>query len=123
MLSHFGLGFAFMSEYVAFVIKTVRKNNTLTQAKLAEDLGVSPSYIGTLEQGRGKPSFELMEKIIAFYNIDANLFFGKSQKDSRSIDENTIKHFQNLLSNVSEQIGDYGRSVEEMFSENIESDE
>ena len=109
-----------MSEHVAFVIKTVRNNFGLTQAELAEELGLTPGHIGSLEQGRANPSFGVIKDIIEKYNIDANLFFGKTQQDARSIDENTIQFFQNMLSNVSEQMGDYSRSVEQAFNDNTD---
>ena len=109
-----------MSDHVALVIKIVRRNNGLTQAELAEELGVTPGHIGSLEQSRAKPSFEVMRDIVEKYNVDANLFFGKVQQDTRSIDEDTIQFFQSLLSKVSDQMGDYARSVEQAFSENPE---
>jgi len=96
-----------MNEHVAFVIKIIRESNKLTQAELAEELGVTPGHIGSLEQGRAKPSFDIMESIIEKYKIDANMFFGKTQQDSKSIHETIVKLTQNLLSEVSEKVGAY----------------
>ena len=96
-----------MSEHVAFVIKFIRESNKLTQAELAEELGVTPGHIGSLEQGRAKPSFDVMEDIINKFKIDANMFFGKTQQDVKTVHENLVQLTQNLLSEVSEKVGAY----------------
>ena len=108
-----------MDEHVAFVIRVVRKNNGLTQAELAEELGVTPGHVGSLEQGRAKPSYDIMKDIVDMYGIDANLFFGKTQQDAKSIYENVVQLTQNLLSEVRDQIGAYDKSVKSLSSDDI----
>jgi len=109
-----------MNEFIAIVLKTVRKANNLTQAELAEELGITPGHVGSLEQGKTKPSYDVMQVIVTKYDIDANLFFGRTQKDVKTIDENTIQYFQNLLSNVSERMWEYKRSVDKAYNEENE---
>ena len=50
-------------------IKHYRKNKDYTQEKLAEKVGVHPTYIGKLESGKNNPSIMLMYKISKALNI------------------------------------------------------
>jgi transcriptional regulator with XRE-family HTH domain len=111
-----------MNDYVAFVIKLVRKDMGLTQEELAGEIGVSPGHIGLLEQGKARPSYEIMERIVESYNIDANLFFGRTQRKAESINASTVQIVQNLLSEVSEKIRDYGYDVENILNETTDLD-
>ena len=43
-------------------IKRKRKLLNLTQEELAAKVGISPVYVGYIEQGRNTPSLEVLEK-------------------------------------------------------------
>ncbi len=55
------------------VLKTLRKNNSLTQAELAEYLGISPASIGMYEQGRRIPYDDILFKISKYFKISIDL--------------------------------------------------
>ena len=110
-----------MYDYVALTIKTVRKAHNLTQEGLASELGVSAGHIGMLEQGRALPSHELMAKIISKYNVDANMFFGRTQKDVGMTRDKAMLAVENMIEGVSEQIKSYRKEANENLSE-IDSD-
>ena len=44
-------------------IKRKRKLLLLTQEEVAAKIGISPVYMGYIEQGRNTPSLEVLEKI------------------------------------------------------------
>jgi len=111
-----------MKEHIALIFKTVRTANKLTQAELAEKIDVSPGHIGLLEQGKAKPSYEVMEKMVCLYNIDANLFFGRTQKNTKSINASMIQSAQNMLSMVSEHLKTYGDDVDNSLTETVTED-
>jgi len=69
-----------MNEHITRVFRNVRDENGLTQAQHAEMLGVSAGHIGTIEQGRTKPSYELMAKVVLRFDVDANGFFGRERE-------------------------------------------
>lgn len=50
----------------------LRKGSNLTQAQLAIKLGVPKHNIGAYEDGRAKPPFDTLKKIIDFYEIPKN---------------------------------------------------
>ena len=55
---------------VGLEIKRLRKENKLTQAELAEAIGVSRSSIEKYETGRAKPSVDVQGKLAKLFNID-----------------------------------------------------
>ena len=85
-----------MSKPVANIIKKIRKKHELTQAKFAEIIEISSGHVGMLEQGRTNPSYEIMDKIISKYDIDANLFFQAQAKKNEVISKEMSKIFQKL---------------------------
>ena len=60
----------------ARALKSIRLANNLTQNELSEQLGITPSFVGQLEQGKAYPSFEVLNRIVTTFNVDANIFFG-----------------------------------------------
>jgi len=56
-------------------IQKYRKRKGLSQEKLAEKLDISRAHMGHIEQGRKKPSLDLLEDIAKELNINIrNLF-------------------------------------------------
>ena len=106
-----------MNDYVALTLKTVRKMHNLTQEQLASEIGISSGHVGMLEQGRGRPSHELMEKIIIKYNVDANMFFGRVPKDASSERERAMQLAESLIEGVSEQLKSYRKESNENLRE------
>ena len=102
-----------MNKYTAAVIKNVRLSHGLTQEKLAEVIERSPGHVGMLEQGRATPSYEVMQKLINEFDIDASLFFGGSRRDAESISVAVIKAVQNMPSEVQECVRLYANVVDQ----------
>lgn len=51
-------------------IRELRRARGITQAQMAADLNVSAAYLSALEHGRrGRPSWFLVQNIIAYFNI------------------------------------------------------
>ncbi len=59
-------------------IISLRMEKGMTQGQLAEALDISSSSIGMYEQGRRKPSYELLEKISDYFNVDMDYLMGRS---------------------------------------------
>jgi len=56
-------------------IKSLRKENGLTQEKLAEQLRISTVYVGFLEAGKGSPSLKLLMKISRKFGVKVEDLF------------------------------------------------
>lgn len=51
-------------------LRELRKTRNLTLAEMANSIGVSSAYLSALEHGkRGRPSWHLVQAIIAYLNI------------------------------------------------------
>ena len=55
------------------------KSKGISQKELANYIDVSPSLVGMYEQGRRKPSFEILEAIADYFNINIDTLYGKDE--------------------------------------------
>lgn len=81
----------------------LRLSKGMTQGELAKELGLSPSSIGMYEQGRRKPSFELLEKISDYFNVDMDYLMGRSEiknKYQLELENNSIIPDSNNLCDI-----------------------
>ncbi len=69
---------------LGIAIKTARKERNLTQAELAEFLGISSSYLRDLEEYRRSPSYKMFEKIVCYLNLSADALIHPKKKHSDS---------------------------------------
>lgn len=66
----------------------LRKNNNLTQEKMAEKLGVSRQTITNWERGRNAPDVNMIDCICVEFNVSLEkLLYGQSNSDSRESEE------------------------------------
>lgn len=61
------------------MLKRLRKEKGLSQLDLGSILGVGKSTISMYENGQRKPSFEMLETIADFFNVDMDYLMGKTQ--------------------------------------------
>lgn len=88
------------------MLKYLRSRENLSQAELAEKLGISKSTVSMYEVGRRKPDFESLEIIADFFNVDMNFLLGKQEPENEisrltSKDERDI---QKKLNQIMEDI-------------------
>ncbi len=63
----------------ASIFKDLRVMSGLTQQEMADKLNISRSSIGMYEKGEREPSFELLEMIADYFNVDMNYLLGKKE--------------------------------------------
>lgn len=73
------------------IFKRLRTSSKLTQAEMAEKLGISRSTIGMYETGAREPDFETLEKIADFFNVDIDYLLGRTKKTA--LLPETIGHY------------------------------
>ncbi|MGO4961396.1 helix-turn-helix transcriptional regulator [Jeotgalibaca porci] len=61
-------------------LKKYRLEKKLTQKKLAELVGITRGYLGTVERGNMTPSFETAEKIAKILEVDTKNIFDVNRK-------------------------------------------
>lgn len=64
-----------VQECLARNIKVFRKARKITQEKLAEKVGTSTNYIGTIETGKKFPSPAMIERIAESLGVDSLRLF------------------------------------------------
>ncbi len=84
----------------------LRTSRNITQLELSKYLKISKSLISMYERDQRKPSFEVLEGIADFFNIDMNTLYGltpttKSQPALTHKDERDIqKRLQSILDDL-----------------------
>ena len=73
------------------IFKRLRNSCGLTQAEMAEKLGISRSTIGMYETGAREPDFETLEKIADFFNVDIDYLLGRT--DKTTVLPETVGHY------------------------------
>ncbi len=59
-------------------IRELRRERGLTQAALAQRLGISPSAVGMYEQGRREPDHEVLRKMAAVFGCSIDYLVGRT---------------------------------------------
>ena len=77
-------------------LKELRAMHELTQEEFASKSGLSRSAVGMYESGKREPSFEILEKIADFFNVDMNYLLGKSDTTTRLFNEH-VSPISNLV--------------------------
>ena len=83
------------------MLKYLRVRDNLSQAELADKLGVAKSTISMYEVGKREPDFETLEAIADFFNVDMNFLLGKdgSENDPYYLNDETREIAQEVFEN------------------------
>lgn len=79
------------------ILKDLRKLKGLSQVELAEGLHVSKSLIGAYETGDRKPSYEALENIADYFNVDIDYLMGRETGSTYYLDPEAAQIAQELL--------------------------
>ncbi len=81
-------------------IKELRNKSNLTQAELAESVGIDPKHQSCVENGRNFPSADLIEKYSQALKVDASAILDiKHIKDRKSL----LKDINSVLKTASDK--------------------
>lgn len=81
-------------------LKQLRSENNLTQAQLADILGIAKTTLAAYEQGKSEPNITLLIKMANYFSVTIDYIVGKTNcsntdyqpiSDILSIDEKTIE--------------------------------
>lgn len=64
--------------------KQLRKQRNLSQQDLANQLGYTKSRVNMYERGEREPSYEVLEEIAGYFNVDLDYLHGKSDIPNRN---------------------------------------
>jgi transcriptional regulator with XRE-family HTH domain len=92
----------------ATILKSLRKENNLTQDEIAKKIGLTRQSIAAYEKGIREPNFKLLIKIADFFDVSVDYLFCRvksSEKDVYTIGKN-IKIIRD-----SKSYGDFARDI------------
>ena len=72
-------------------LKELRLARGLSQEQLAKELNLVKSSISMYEQGKRKPSFEVLEAIADFFNVNLDTLIDKAPNNIPVLDEPEIR--------------------------------
>lgn len=82
------------------VLKTLRLRENMTQAQLAQKLGLTKSVISAYETGLRLPSYDILIHIARIYNVSTDYLLGIEQKqeiDLSGLSQEEITALLNLI--------------------------
>lgn len=77
-------------------LKELRARKGYSQAELADKLHVSKSTISMIESGARRPSYEMLELIGDFFNVDIDYLLGKESGSTYYLDPEVAEMAQEL---------------------------
>ena len=78
-------------------LKTLRLRETMTQAQLAQKLGVTKSVISAYETGLRLPSYDVLIHISKIYNVSTDYLLGVERKQNVDLSGLTQEEVEALL--------------------------
>jgi len=106
-----------MTSNVAVAFKSIREAKGLTQEELAEVLGVTAGHIGMIEQGRARPSYEVMDKLVNEFKFDANILFDNAGFEDETISADLVQTVRNMHPGMKQMLKIYNSTVDQLSSD------
>lgn len=100
------------------ILYDLRTSRNVTQSELADYLKISKSLISMYERNQRKPSFEILEGIADFFNVDMNTLYGISKSSSPSLNKKDYKtiaaDLESMMNDLSsDDFAAYGGTVDD----------
>lgn len=84
---------------ISKALKTIRKFHKIKQKDFADKVGIAPSYISEIENGKKAPSLEIISKYSEEFNIPVSsiLLFSEQIDDNKKHEKLRIKSADKIL--------------------------
>ena len=83
-------------------LKTLRNEKRLTQAQVAERIGVSKAMVSSYEVGSRLPSYEILVKLACFFGVSTDFLLGVSKRKSLDIEGLTERQIELIVGTIDE---------------------
>ena len=99
-------------------LKRTRNIYGMTASKMSTELGISPSYLSEIENGKKQPSLELLEKYSKIYGIKLSslILLSESIEEAKQKKDGSAfirRLMLNLINGLSESLEDVTREEQE----------
>lgn len=93
-------------------LKLLRTNKSLSQAELAEKLGISKSSVSMYEQGKREPDFHVLGMIADFFQVDTDYLMGRSGTGKEYFEPVTIAAHLDTSDLTEAELDDVAKYIE-----------
>lgn len=100
-----------MADFAA-ILKSLRTNNSLSQAELAAKLGISKSSVSMYEQGKREPDFHVLGMIADFFHVEIDYLMGRSDTAPEDFTPVTIAAHLDTSDLTQDELDDVARYIE-----------
>nr|WP_300128056.1 helix-turn-helix transcriptional regulator [uncultured Butyricicoccus sp.] len=87
-------------------LRELRKQNSVTQAKLANYLNLDASSVAKYESGKVTPSPDILLKIAQYFNVSVDYLLGKEPDSNPPNDDAELDKFQFALFGTHDKISE-----------------
>lgn len=84
------------------ILKTLRKNNGLTQSDLGRRVGLSKAVVSKYETGIGYPNFETLIRIAKYFGVTTDYLLGEENVKTVDVSELTESQAEIIHRTVAE---------------------
>lgn len=84
------------------ILKTLRKNNGLTQSELGRRVGLSKAVVSKYETGIGYPNFETLIRIAKYFGVTTDYLLGEENIKTVDVSELTESQAEIIHRTVAE---------------------
>lgn len=74
----------------AIILKTLRIKSNMSQAELAERLGISRSAVSSYENGTRSPNHEILIKLATIFNVSTDYLLGRTDENNKPDEINQV---------------------------------
>lgn len=74
----------------AQILKTLRIKSNMSQAELADRLGISRSAVSSYENGTRSPNHETLVKLATIFNVSTDYLLGRTNETEKSDEINLV---------------------------------
>ncbi len=79
------------------ILRQLIEENDMTQKKLAMDLNIAPSTVGSYVQGVREPDFSILVRIAAYFHVSTDYLLGvPAEQTADSLDRELLYVFHQL---------------------------
>lgn len=100
------------------IIKTNREQQNLSMNELARRAGVAQSGLSEIEAGKRQPTFDILERIVAAFNMTLVEFFSNDEPELPSYIRELINSLQHLTPDQADLLNQFIISITETSSAN-----
>ncbi len=98
------------------ILRQLIEENDMTQKKLAMDLNIAPSTVGSYVQGVREPDFSILVRIAAYFHVSTDYLLGvPAEQAANSLDCELLHVFHQLNPEQKELFLEQGKAFLKVF--------